>query len=454
MKNQLPAQAIEIENALLRNLISEGSTGLDLVIRELRPELFYKDENVQVFEIVKNLYNANKTVDLLTVSDVARQANIQLSDYVFELVTATGNDLGFNLNSNRDYVNILQQKYMRRKAIETLMLMDRKLSDAATPDHEGLYIIESAYQQMNEIINGSSAKLKPLSEILPVSINNLQTRIQQRNDGHLPGINTGLSALNSMMAGWQRGELIVLAARPGMGKTALAMHFAMEAARTRNPVLFFSLEMADHKLTDRMIIGESGVNSGSYHHGNINQYDLGELINKAGNLNQLPIFIDEQTGCDIDYIVATARLAVRKNDVKMLIIDYLQLMDMKDRPGQTRDQAIGIVTRKLKQLSKELDIPVILLSQLNRALEARTSKVPTLADLRESGNIEQDADMVLLLFRPAYYDLPEHQGRSSDGVLWIITEKYRSGAAKDIAISHNQNLTKFFDYEKPNADPY
>jgi replicative DNA helicase len=278
------------------------------------------------------------------------------------------------------------------------------------------------------------------------SIDKLFERIEIRESGKLPGINTGLRQLNNMLAGWQNGELYVIAARPGMGKTALALHFAEHAALNGAAVLFFSLEMADYKLTDRMIIGRSGIESAKYHHADVNNLDRDNLINQAGAIANMPIYFDEQSGIDIDYISATSRIAARKKDIRMIIIDYLQLIDMKERPGQTRDQAIGNVTRKLKQISKELNVPILLLSQLNRTVEGRADKEPNLSDLRESGNIEQDADVVLMLYRPAYYKVETYENISSDNMLWILTKKYRNGLAINIGVKHNDSLTRFDNY--------
>jgi replicative DNA helicase len=228
----------------------------------------------------------------------------------------------------------------------------------------------------------------------------------------------------------------------------MALHFSEAAARNQSPVLFFSLEMADYKLTDRSLIGEANIDSYNYHHASVNQIDYNLIHEKAAYLSNLKIYYDEKSGIDVDYIVSASRLAKRKLEIELIIIDYLQLIDMRERPGQTRDQAIGNVTRKLKQLSKEIQVPIILLSQLNRSLEGRQSKEPNLSDLRESGNIEQDADVVLMLFRPAYYHMEQYANKPTDNVLWILTQKYRNGAKTDIAITHNNTLTKFSDSDR------
>jgi replicative DNA helicase len=434
---------IEIEKALLRNIITVGKSAMDDVSHLLKTsDLFYEERNKQLFNLINKLYRSNMTIDMFTLTEGADENTI---NYVMDLITESTTVVTIGQNTNADYINILQQKYVKRRAIEAFYDMQKKLFDTLAPDYEAYYTIEKAYQQMSEILHGKHT-IATMAETIQKSIDKLYERIAIRESGKLPGINTGLKRMNAMLAGWQPGELYVIAARPGMGKTALALHFAEHAARNGKPVLFFSLEMADYKLTDRMIIGETEIDSAKYHHANINNLDRENILHKANYLSGLQIYFDEQSGIDIDYIVSASRLAVRKNDIKMIIIDYLQLIDMKEKPGQTRDMAIGNVTRKLKQISKELSIPVILLSQLNRSLESRSDKEPNLADLRESGNIEQDADVVFMLFRPMYYKIESYNNVDSTNMLWILTKKFRNGLIENIGIHHNNTLTKFFDY--------
>lgn len=442
--NHLPPSNPEIERALLRNLITVGSGAIDSLAGALRtPDLFYKPENHTLCEIIMKLYRANQTIDIFTVGEEAAKSDETLHEYVLNLITEN-TTAAVSQYTNTDYINLLQQKYVKRRSIQAFYQLQKQLFDPLAADYEAYEVLEKAYQQMSEIITGRRTA-NPMSEVMQKSIDKLMERIKIRASGKLPGINTGLYKLNTMLSGWQAGELYVIASRPGMGKTALTLHFAEHAARYRHPVLFFSLEMADYKLTDRLIIGETGLESRKYHQANLNNLDRDNIIRSAAYLSKLPVFFDEQSGIDIDYIVSASRVARRKHNIELIIIDYLQLIDMKERSGQTRDQAIGNVTRKLKQLSKELELPIILNSQLNRSLEARASKEPTLADLRESGNIEQDADVVLMLFRPSYYEMETYNNKSTQNKLYILTKKYRNGDRLDIEIEHNDTLTKFSD---------
>lgn len=453
-----PAQAVEIEKAILTNMLLEGATLVSELSQQLKPELFYKDQNSQLYQIILKLYRTNQTIDILTVSDEAAKYE-GLDLYVIDLVT-NNPQTAISSQSNKDYVRILQEKYIRRKALETVLKMQSKIQNPEIHDEEVFTVLETAYQQINEIVN-STSQLPSFAEVVQLSYQKLNKRMADYRSGKLPGITTGLTYLNELTSGFQPGDLIVLAARPSMGKTAIALHFTKTAARAGYPVLFFSLEMANYRLADRIILGETQISSKSYRKGSINEQDNEKFMQHASDLSELNIIIDEKGSPTIDYLVATSRIAVRKQDVKLIIIDYLQLMDMQDKAGQTRDQAIGLVTRKLKQLAKELEVPIILLSQLNRSLEGRSNKVPTLADLRESGNIEQDADIVFLLFRPAYYNIPEYNEVNSENMLWIITGKFREGESRDIGIQHNYNLTRFEDYtsrdsgfSKPSEVPF
>ncbi len=450
MKNivldKVPPQSVEIEKTLLRNIMTVGTAAMDDVANLLRSdELFYKQENQELFRVIRELYRKGKTIDMFTVQEEAAKQKLDLQTYIIDVFTE-GPSLAIGQFTNADYINILQQKYVKRRSLQASYDLSQKLFDETTEDSSAYYILERAYQEMTDIITGRQES-STMEQVMAKSIQKLNERMEVRKSGKLPGVHTGLRKLNEMLAGWQKGELYVIAARPGMGKTALALHFAEHAARHQNPVLFFSLEMADYKLTDRMLIGETEISSGKYHHADINDTDYSNIVSKAKYLSGLQIYFDEKSGVDVDYLVSASRLAKRKHGIKLVIIDYLQLINMNEQRGQTRDQAIGNVTRKLKQLSKEIEVPVILLSQLNRSLEGRASKEPNLSDLRESGNIEQDADVVLMLFRPSYYNLEDYAGFPTKNVLWLLAEKYRNGAKANIPVGHNETLTKFENYE-------
>jgi replicative DNA helicase len=444
---KIPPQNIEIEECLLTNMIMSGNKAIDQFINELNEELFYKEDNQDLFRIIVGLYRKNKVIDFNTVLDQCRIEGKDTGHLTDLIMSDRLQSTSYSELTNKDYINRLQQKYVRRRAITMIQELDQKVYDEMTHDLEMYSVIEDAYEEIANIVNGKS-EISTFDEVLKLSLTKLQDRTQDRLSGIIAGVHTGIDELNTMIAGWQNGELIVIAARPSMGKTAMALHFAQSAAERGKPVLIFSLEMSKNKLADRIILGESDVESKQYNHGNLDQKEQLQVSEAAQKLSSLPIYIDDKSGINIDYITSICRLNVRKNAVKLVVIDYLQLIDMPNDKGATRDQTIGIVTRKLKALSKELDIPIILLSQLNRSLETRTSKIPQLADLRESGNIEQDADLVIFLYRPAYYKiLVDESGKPTDNLLMLITAKYRNGAMYDIPLWHNDTLTKFKGYD-------
>lgn len=435
----IPENSPEIEKALLVRLL-HSEAAVDEVISTATPEIFYRDENKAVYGLITQMYTKGKPIDFYTLSQAA---NDETKAYLTNLISDS--TIMFANGTLSEYIDILKEKTIQRNAINLVYRLHQGLANGSGGEH-AFQELEKAYLEASEIVHGKT-RLLPLVEIIKDSLSKMQERIEARKKGTLPGIDTGFRALNKMAAGWQPGDLIVIAGRPAMGKTAVALHFAQAAAKSGKAVLFFSLEMANWRVADRLIIGASQVNPWGYAHGAIDQQENDAVFAGAAKISNLPIFIDEASGIDIHYIISNARQAVRKHGVELLIIDYLQLINMGQSRNQTRDQAIGEVTRRLKQLAKELNIPILLLSQLNRALEARSSKVPTLADLRESGNIEQDADMILMLFRPAVYGMDTYNDRPTRNVLWLHTEKFRNGSAHDLIVEHNTTLTVFSDYE-------
>jgi replicative DNA helicase len=284
----------EIEKALLRNIIVVGNAAIDESIHLLRtPDLFYYEENREVYKILMKMYHQNKTIDIFTISDQSPD----IAGYCMELITDT-TTAGIGLQTNADYINILQQKYVKRRSIEVFYDMQKRLFDPLSADYQAFYDIEKAYQQMSDIIYGKQT-IKTMEETVQKSLNKLSERIDIKHSGKIPGVNTGLDTLDDMLAGWQNGELYVIAARPGMGKTALALHFAEHAALNGAPVLFFSLEMADYKLTDRMIIGKSDIRSIDYHNATFTNDKHKTMTEQAAVLSKLPIYFDEQSGIDI-----------------------------------------------------------------------------------------------------------------------------------------------------------
>jgi Replicative DNA helicase len=291
--------------------------------------------------------------------------------------------------------------------------------------------------------------LRDMETLMEDTINQAKERIEKSENG-VTGVDTGLTDLNKLTGGWQRGDLVIVAARPAVGKTMFSLFLARAAAKTGLSALFCSIEMQGERLGDRLILMESTINPYLWRTGLTDEKEWSEAQNAARELASLPILIDDSPSMSIDYIRAQARLLKSRNKCDIIFIDYLQLSDMKTpgKDNRNREQEVAIAARKAKMLAKEMDCPVVMLSQLNREVEGRYEKRPQLSDLRESGAIEQDADIVLLLYRPSMAGVvtDKESGYSTDGLGLIIAAKHRNGETGTVYFSHNKSMTKIEDY--------
>ena len=300
--------------------------------------------------------------------------------------------------------------------------------------------------------------ITPLSDVVRATLDDLERRQQARQVGECIGIPTGLQRLDVLTGGWRGGQLVVLAGRPGMGKSAAMLHFARTAAVAGVPVCVFSAEMPNTQLAGRMLVGGSGVNSGSFRTGDIDADGWRELERAAADLSAMPVYLNDRANITPVAIRSQCKAMARRGRCGMVIIDYLQLLDTASRnTNSTREREIAAASRSAKLLAKELDAPVLLLSQLSRKVEERSDKTPMLSDLRESGAIEQDADMVLFLDRPAVYGVETIEaGRygaiPSEGVGLLHIAKNREGATGCVIFRHNESLTRIEDYDSPATD--
>lgn len=298
-----------------------------------------------------------------------------------------------------------------------------------------------------------SNDITPLWDVVRATLDDLERRQQARQAGECIGIPTGLQRLDALTGGWRGGQLIVLAGRPRMGKSATMLHFARAAAIAGVPVFVYSAEMPNTQLAGRMLVGGSGVNSGSFRTGDIDADSWHELERAAADLSAMPVYLNDRANITIGAIRSQCKAMRRRGRCGMVIIDYLQLLDTSSRnPNNTREREVAAASRSAKLLAKELNIPVILLSQLSRKVEDRLDKRPLLSDLRESGAIEQDADIVAFLDRPAMYGQTEiDAGRygiiPAEGVGLLHISKNREGEIGCICFRHNESLTRITDYE-------
>ena len=348
------------------------------------------------------------------------------------------------------HAELIKDRYLRRELIVGINSLTSQSEDA-TYDTEDVL---NALHQLTERIETEclwTQQLRPMEQLMTDAIAEAEQRIENSKNG-VTGIPTGLAELDRLTSGWQPGDLNIIAARPSVGKTAIALHLAKTAAAAGRHVVFYSIEMQGERLADRWIVSESGIPASEWKNGIVNAADLELARQAAGRLSQLTLRVDDSSRMSMDYIRAGARTLRNKGLCDIVFIDYLQLAEMRsDSPGRNREQEVAQATRKAKLMAKELNCPVVLLSQLNRESEGRQYKKPALADLRESGSIEQDADIVMLLYRPALAGLPtdRESGYPSEGLGVIMVAKHRNGETGNIYFGHNKSMTAIGDYMPP-----
>ena len=443
---RIPPQATNLEEAVLGALMLDKDA-LAVVIDILRADSFYVEAHRHVYKAICQLFEKSNPVDLLTVTEQLRQMGLLDAVggpyYLVELTNRVASA------ANVEYhARIVAQKYIQRELIRVSTETIRDAYDETTDvfdlldrSEQGLFGIteqslSKGYQGMNTLV---SQALKQLEEM------------SGKPEG-LTGVPTGFTALDRVTSGWQPSDLIIVAARPGMGKTSFTLAIARNAAVDFNkPVAFFSLEMSGLQLVNRIIAMETEISSEKMRQGKLEEYEWQQLYAQLDKLSNIPIFIDDTPGISVFELRAKCRRLKMQHDIQMIIIDYLQLMTAggDSKGGGNREQEISTISRSLKGLAKELNVPVIALSQLSRAVETRGgSKRPQLSDLRESGAIEQDADIVSFIYRPEYYQILEDEdGNSLKGIGEIIIAKHRNGALESVRLKWDGQFAKFSNLE-------
>lgn len=451
---KLPPQALDLEEAVLGALMLEKDA-LSAVIDILKPDVFYKDSHQKIFEAIQILFQRSSPVDILTVTAQLRlQGDLEMiggAYYITELTNRVAS------SANIEYhARIISQKFIQR---ELIRISTEIISNAYEDTTDIFDLLDHAEKNLFDIAqNNLRRDSRKMDDIIRESLENLE-KIKDKVDG-LTGVPSGFTALDRITSGWQPSDLVIIAARPAMGKTAFVLSCARNAAVQFNkPVVFFSLEMSSVQLVNRLISGETEIEQEKIKKGHLAEWEWQKLHSKIGSLTEAPLFIDDTPALNIFEFRAKCRRLKAQYDIQMIIIDYLQLMHGKsDGKGGNREQEIGSISRALKSVAKELNVPVIALSQLSRAVETRpgAAKKPMLSDLRESGSIEQDADMVLFLYRPEYYGLTEDdQGRSTIGIGEVIVAKHRNGETGTVPLRFVGKYVKFVDLEEDfsNASP-
>ncbi|WP_212574057.1 replicative DNA helicase [Streptococcus sp. 11-4097] len=410
---------------------------------ELVPEDFYKPANKIVFKTMLSLFKKGEPIDATTmVSALTNQGQIKEIggiNYVVELVNSTPTS-----KNVEHYAKLVKEKATLRKVITDL---SESLSSAYQGDVSISDIISKTEKSMLDISNQNTGTgFRNVADILDTHMQMVETRSQ--TDGVVTGLSTGFVGLDKITTGLHEDNLIILAARPAMGKTALALNIAQYiAVKEKKPVAIFSLEMGAESLIERMLASEGMVEGYHLKTGNLSVEEWSRLVHAQGNLYDAPIFVDDTAGIRISEIRSKARkLAQEMGGLGVIIIDYLQLIT--GSKGENRQQIVSEISRELKILAKDLKAPVIALSQLSRAVEQRQDKRPMLADLRESGSIEQDADIVAFLYRDAYYQKEQADSQEANNVTELILEKNRHGSLGTVKLYFHKEYTKFSSVEE------
>lgn len=452
MQGRILPQAIDFEEAVLGAMMLEQNATVS-VIDMLHEEMFYKEAHQKIYKAIKEVFSANDPVDLLSVANRLRKnSDLDAIGGAYYLSSLTNRVVS---SANIEYhARIVSEKYIQRKLIS---VSTETIHNAYDPTLDVLEILDKAERNLFDIAEQNFRRdSRTMPDLIREVISDLQTLRQ--SDTKLRGLPSGFTELDRVTSGWQKSNLIIIAARPGMGKTAfvlsMARHIAIEQDK---PIAFFSLEMSASDLALRLISAESGFRQNQLKTGNLDDGDWGTLVNKMTELENAKLLIDDTAALSIFELRAKCRRFKQQYNIQGVIVDYLQLMTSgTDLKGMNREQEISTISRSLKALAKELDIPVIALSQLNRSVETRSTstKRPQLSDLRESGAIEQDADMVLFIYRPEYYSMETFEDdTSANGLAEIIIAKHRNGALKDIKLRFIADYAKFADIENFDSLP-
>jgi replicative DNA helicase len=446
---KLPPQAIDLEEAVLGALMLEKDA-LSSVIDILKPEVFYKDNHQKIFQAIKILFEKTSPVDILTVTAQLRQQGelemIGGAYYITELTNRVASAANIEYHSR-----IIIQKFIQR---ELIRISTDVIQSAYEDTTDVLDLLDKAEKNLFEIAqNNLRRDSRKMDDLMHETLKEIEA-LKDKKDG-LTGVASGFTDLDRMTSGWQKSDLVIIAARPAMGKTAFVLSCARNAAVDFNkPVVVFSLEMSSVQLVNRLISGETQIEQEKIRKGNLEEWEWQQIHSKIGRLEQAPLIIDDTPALNIFEFRAKCRRLKSQHDIQLIIIDYLQLMQGKGGEGKgsgNREQEIGSISRALKSVAKELNVPVIALSQLSRAVENRPggSKRPMLSDLRESGSIEQDADMVLFLYRPEYYGLEvDEDNNPTQGVGEVIIAKHRNGETGRVRLKFVGKYVKFTDLDQ------
>ena len=443
----VPPQAVELEEAVLGALMLEKDC-IITVQEFVSPEAFYTEEHRLIYKAINELSMELKPIDLYTVTERLKARKelkkVGGASYLAQLTQKVGSAANVEFHAK-----IIAQKYVQRELIRSATEIQKRSYDESTDVTE---LIGYAEGEIFKVAEGHVKRsVQSSKDILARAL--MQIEEASKNTSAFSGVPSGFMAIDRVTLGWQLSDLIIIAARPAMGKTAFVLSMAKNMAVNHNtPVALFSLEMSNVQLVNRLIVNVCEIPGEKIKSGRLENYEWEQLDFKIKELYDAPIYVDDTPSLSVFELRTKARRLVREHGIKIIIIDYLQLMNASGMSFGSREQEVSTISRSLKGLAKELNIPIIALSQLNRGVEARQGaegKRPQLADLRESGAIEQDADMVCFIHRPEYYKITEDErGNSLIGLAEIIIAKHRNGAVGDVRLRFKSEFAKFMNVDE------
>lgn len=436
---KLPPQAVDIEEAVIGAMLLEKNAVND-AIDILQPESFYKPAHQKIFATILELFANSESIDILSVSErLRKKGELQLvggPGYIAQLTNRIASAAHIEYHAR-----IISEKFILRSLIE---VSSEVIKNSYDETKDVFNVLNEAEEGLFKIAEGNLKKsYGKIGDLVQEAMEEIQ-KASENSDG-VSGVPSGFTDLDRLTSGWQKSDMIVLAARPGMGKTAFVLSMAKNTAvQFGQGVAIFSLEMSSVQLTKRLMAMETGISSEKLRKGFTSQDDWDLLHSRINALAEAPLFIDDTPALSIFELRAKCRRLKMQHDIKLVIIDYLQLMNAGSKSGN-REQEISTISRSIKEIAKEINVPIIALSQLSRSVETRGGdKRPMLSDLRESGAIEQDADMVLFIYRPEYYGLIEDEnGMPTEGIGEIIVAKHRNGSLDTVRLRFIKQLTKF-----------
>ena len=435
---KVPPHDIEAEQAVIGSMLTDQEA-VYAAIERLKPEEFYREDNKQIYTAILNIYNKAEPIDIITLkaelSSMGKLDAVGGLEYIVELPEKVPT----TANVDR-YIKIVEEKSLLRNLIRAA---NEILSSGYAQEDDVENIVDHAEKKIFDVMQKKSQKgYTTIKDVLVESFTKLEELYNQKE--HITGVPTGFAELDKKTAGLHGSELILIAARPAMGKSAFALNIGSYAATRANvPVAIFSLEMSKEQVGNRILCSEALVDSNNVRTGELNDEELGKLAETSGELSQAPIYIDDTPGISVMEIRAKCRKLKLEKNIGLVIIDYLQLIQGSGKTS-SREQEIAEISRSLKILAKEIEVPVIALSQLSRAVEARPDHRPMLSDLRESGSIEQDADIVMFLYRDDYYN----EDSEKKNIAEVIIAKQRAGSTGTVDLAWLGKYTKFANLEK------